>query len=365
MHHPTKAAAILVTLAAPSLLPAQSLVHYLYPDHENPQNCTQFATRSELGLEGGEILQEGLGYHTKGVGNNNFVTDVGNLRTIQVRLQDRIPATRDVFRLKLRRANASGTAPDPTAAGVVWESQWYPMPSNQTVFDFAPALGGTIQYDTCVRHYYGVELQAAPNYPNDGIAVWYADDTQGTLGDNGRAGAPGTTWVVKLGVAVKTAERGALRLAVHTTEAPVLNVGARNPNNTRQTPTGTANFGRGGLFPDIKNDGIQRYDDFVVEVRAFAGSIAVVALDVTEATPFAVPGFTGKFYLPPATAVWLPPMPVGPQPLRVHLPLGPPASPLRSYYRLTNLRAQAVVVPPPPRPFQFSNMALWQSAVQP
>jgi hypothetical protein len=339
----------------------------IYPDVENPQNCTEFVSRSDLGSGGGEILMGGLGEHVWGFGDYTsaaFPRPEGYISSFRARLQDQTIATRDQFRFVLRRADGSGQQPDASAAGLVYRSQWFPMPGNSSTFDFTFALGAPITYDTRVRHYFGVELAAAPTYPADGLAVWYADDRLGTRGDNPRAGAPGHTWVVKNGAAFLTREQGSFFFGLHT-RAPVVVAGARNAANTRQVPTGALNFGRGGLYPDVAgaaNSG--RRDSLAVQLRApgtgGGGAVAVFALSTgLGPTAFALPGISGKLYLSPNGLFLLSPVVV---PALGVVTLEFPMNPyLGAFLASNDLFVQALLVLASQA--QFGNAARWQTSL--
>ncbi|MFQ5506636.1 MAG: hypothetical protein ACE5F1_17840, partial [Planctomycetota bacterium] len=147
----------------------------------------------------------------------------------------------------------------------------------------------------------GTELAVA-NLPFDGQLTHCADYTSGTSGDNPKQGAMNLAWGINQAATPRRHQPGprTMRVALMT-RAPVLGPGGIDLQNTRQSPTGSPNYGAGGLFPDIADaQSKKRFDDLALRIRdaASPNGLTVVFLSASlAATPISVPGWRGSFRL--------------------------------------------------------------------
>lgn len=366
MINPTSLAPVFLFAAA---VAAQSLpYHALYPDYETPENCTEFASRSSLGNDPGEILQAGIGLFSFAFGDYNFGGgSQGYIWGFHARIQDQNDATRENIRFVLRSADATGTAPDPTANGVVYRSQELPSRGFQSL-DIGIAFGSPVAYSHDRQHFHGVWLPGSPNWPADGLSMLYADDVQGTLGDNPRSNAPGCVYKVQGGTSQRTADKGSYRNAVMTTGS-VAKAGCRNRANTRQLPSGSSNYGRGGVWPDVRNyNGSGRYDD-ISSTCSFAAPMTsgVAALMIATAPGAPVPlplRSFGAWRLKTDQVIHTPARSVGPNgKATVDLPLGPTDGAVRMFLADNDLFGQWVGASVN-GDLYFSNVHTWKTRQQ-
>ncbi|GAB4140895.1 MAG: hypothetical protein Fur0037_07570 [Planctomycetota bacterium] len=104
--------------------------------------------------------------------------------------------------------------------------------------------------------YVGVHLPANPAWPNsDGHSLFRADmltaNTGATVGENHRIGAPNPTWAVVPGPRAFSAPW--TYMLGPLVRSPNLHMGGLDPTSNRLGASG-ANFGLGGLYPDIRGN---------------------------------------------------------------------------------------------------------------
>lgn len=281
----------------------------IYPEPNG--GSTTFTSRLSVGVNNGETLAEIPAASFKGVGDNGVDCRTGAIRIVE---QDQNGVTQDQYYLISRLPNPSATPPGPMpgAAGANWFTNFIPMPASTTIGPVAWIITVTFAQPSptvpCEGGWFlGVGHQAAPGWAaTDGCSTHMADNTQGTLGDNGRTGAPRQdSWYGIGGYLVPPTYSPAstarsMRIAA-LNGAPTLNQGGLNPNNTRQ-PAPPNNFGLGGLFPDVS--GAPRSDGALARLVSLqnAGGIALILGSAPGFIPggIVVPGIGGRLWISPS-----------------------------------------------------------------
>lgn len=247
---------------------AQSNTAEIYPD----PNATTGSSRGTLGVNGGEVLQEVPLPGFAGIGDRNGQPMCSLLGGTWV-MQDQNAGTQEPYSFLLRRANATMTGPDPTAAGVLTQTALTSPPGTGTAAWLVSTTFTTVvQVDCRGGLFVGLGLSPNPLWTLDGLSNHIATYAGGLAGDNPRANAKNLGWQISAGAATQPSPRvWNMGLLVDT---PVLNPGGDDPLNNRQPP-GTTNYGAGGLYPDVS--GMTRSDGLRLRVRDAARSHGIAA----------------------------------------------------------------------------------------
>ena len=251
----------LVALLAPGGA-AQGNKLEIFPDSAG--TASSYVVRSNLNASAGEVLQEVPSRLFRGVG----ATGTGAVATctalgLDFWTADEDASTQETFTVLLRRAAIAAPGPDATPAGILVQSgpQMTPLGTGRLGWRVMVTFTTPVAIPCEGDLFMGLGLAAAPTWATDGQSIYsafYPGFLTATVGDNPRNGAPNHSWYVLNGVAAPSTWHFTLRIGV-LVAAPVLNMGGVDPANARQMPVGSANFGAGGLYPDVsggRNDGL-------------------------------------------------------------------------------------------------------------
>jgi hypothetical protein len=291
-----------VCTAALASLAAQDNKFEIYPDAAG--TATSYVDRMNLGGNAGELLYEVPDARFRGVG------DFGPACTAEAFVcttSDENASTPETYSIVLRTPLVGGAGPDPSAAGVIVQVGPLQTPpgTGRLGWILTTSFATPVAVPCEGGWYMGIAVQAA-SWTSDGQSLYmafYPGFFNPPAGDNPRAGAPNHSWWIMNGLTGLSQYSHTVAVGVRT-RAPVLNVGGIDPNNTRQSPPGSTNFGAGGMYPD--HSGSPRSDGIEIRVldAANSGGIALLMLS-SGYLPFAggvgVPGIGGRLWIDFAT----------------------------------------------------------------
>ncbi|MFQ5505511.1 MAG: hypothetical protein ACE5F1_12040 [Planctomycetota bacterium] len=256
----------LVGLATSSLGAQTTNLFEIYPDEAG--TALTFTSRYTLGSEAGENLIQVPSLYSW-VGDNKLGGGESTINGYRGAHQDENASTQSDYFVVLRKESSSG-GPDPAPAGVIARYGPFKTAPNQPAKPVAwlitMSLTSPLVVPTKALYYFGIEHAKAPSWPSDGMSTHIAHYFFATAGDNPRTGAPNLAYTIAPNrtpqVEQPSGRTARIGLLV---EAPLLGVGGVDPNNTRQSPKGSPNYGAGGLWPDILGKSTGRFDD--IEIR--------------------------------------------------------------------------------------------------
>ena len=250
------AAAILSTMAAAQVNP---FVFYPQDPERQTITCTSFVGRPD-GNNAAEALFEISPEHFQGIGG---IYGTAQLFGIYHWVADERLSTSETYGLVVRNALPAG-GPDMSPGGALLQigSLTTPPSSNTArgtwiMHDGFNIPGGLVVLTPGLffqdTYYVGVDLPANGLWPNtDGHSLFRADmlgaNTGAVFGENHSAAAQPVTWAGRTG-APSFATPWTYILGPFVI-SPNLHIGGVDPTSTRLGAPG-ANFGLGGLYPDI------------------------------------------------------------------------------------------------------------------
>jgi hypothetical protein len=275
-----------------------------------------------------EVIQECPNDLFGGIGDNNTNCQFTQFRFVT---QDEDAATQETYAVVLRRPLTAAPGPDVTTAGEIARTAPVQTPAGTG----RAAWMITLTFTTPVTipceggFFYGVEIGAFNTTLPDGQTIHGAHYTMQALGDNPRFGAPSLGWSFNVGAATATTTSINSNMSLLLTGS-VLNMGGINPSNTRQ-PSGTSNYGSGGIYPDVSAN--PRSDGLDARVRDYrkAGGVALLFMSRGRGTigPIPIGGVTGRFRMDvlsifgPFSGALATPLPE--RPGEAIIPMSPPA----------------------------------------
>jgi hypothetical protein len=278
---------------------AQDNLFEIYPVAHPDASATTYSTRLGLGAAWGELAQQIPGTLFSRVADVSAgAASVSEIHAFRLRTQDQNAATQEHYKIVIRNgafglieASPPFDTPFVAGGGVQAWTLTHARAAPRTV----PNVGNWSM---------GVELGAAPRWPDDGQSVHAADYYSGARGDSprGSAAAPAPNHCfqsVAAGAFAMAATGRVLRVGVMT-HAPLLNLGNVTPGNDRLLPAGAPSFGAGGGYPDIADrDGVGRCDDLAFRIRAAQapGGRAILLLGVARGGGVRFAGIRGTLDL--------------------------------------------------------------------
>lgn len=231
--------------------------------------CDNVSVRGTLGTMGGEasntrVNDNGTGHDTTGTG-----TRLDGFNHV---LQDQNAATVEAYRLILRGDTAG--VPDTSPGGLLLQTTPIAAPPGSGV----TAWNLTVTFATpstalplCNAVYYGLDLPANANWPNDGHSLHAGTYglLGGTQGDNPAPGAPNLAWLLPGGTGGTPVQPAPMCFHVGLlVQSAVLNMGNVDPTLSNPanciTAQNNTSFGAGGKWPRL---GGGRVDGLVCRVR--------------------------------------------------------------------------------------------------
>lgn len=294
---PVAAATLAAACCIPGLAAQERAVFQIYPEPIEPNlaQSTSFTDRGDMNDgSGGVVLAEIPG----GLVSHLGATGVGTCEITSVAMvqQDQNPQTQHQYFILFRRRDASGEGPDLSDEGLLAYAGPLPTPvgasSQPEAFDSVINFNTPFPASCDSDYFYGLEIQADPNWPSDGQSLHMAHYELGQYGDWPRVDAPGLAWSAKIGVAPATQIPAVWNLGLGSA-APVLQVGGNDPNNPGGIES-TISFGAGGFYPDVSDTG--RNDGLHARIGddENAGGFAILFIGSGPApSPFGFPGIAG------------------------------------------------------------------------
>lgn len=268
---------------------AQYNTYVFFPQDPERQTitCTSFVGRPDV-ANGAEALVPIDPAHLRSVADQGGA-GVERLYGVYHWVADEKLSTIETYDLVVRYRQATGSAPDMSAAGEAVRIAGLTTPPSTS-----PLRGTWIMSDGFqnggeyigvfgTTYFVGVDLGANPLWPViDGHSLFRADllnaGTGATVGENHRAGAPDPTWAAPHGGTPFTTPW--TYILGPFVRNPILHLGGIDPTSTRLGAPG-ANLSMNGLFPDVS--GQPRSDGLVLRITDNLVPFGVLALAAANA----------------------------------------------------------------------------------
>lgn len=271
---PFPSSLLLAAFALPAAAGAQTLTPLtIYP--EDTGLSASFASRPDW-ANSGEALIEVAADMFRGVGDGGGQCLVHGFHHFAV---DENLSTSETYGIVLRKVHAVVQQPDASAAGILTKITGLTTPTGtgRGFSRIRDVFQTPVQVPCAGTFYAGIDFPPNAQWPNTDGHSLFAAWTGQQVGEHPRASYPrDVTWTNQAGTPPWTVN--ATYLMGVLLDKPVLQVGGRDPNSCRNGATlcNTANYGLGGLWPDVSRN--PRADGLSLRIKDAANPNANLAL---------------------------------------------------------------------------------------